>query len=270
MARRSKRLDALKGGEKKEASEEDERQKVIRQRKGNPNVEDESMKEHGAVTEKKTNREKVGKNDGGKDVILKEPSKTLRREKRKAGMARRDDQAKRGEYERNGKTEVGITHGENTNSETITVSSRKRTLYREENPYKDYEEEDERGLQKRRLLEGHNQERYLRRMLVEARYENHRLKYDDERRCEDENKRKGRERDIDESTRGIMDLEILHELRRLRTQMGNSHKQDRSQWMEEKVKLTTMIRVGMQTVPGGELKKIDIKKEKSLQKDQKP
>ncbi|XP_026437115.1 reticulocyte binding protein 2 homolog b-like [Papaver somniferum] len=179
VVRRSKRLEDRKGEEKGEASVADERRKVIRKRKGKPSVEEESMMEPirivkaRAITEGEANREKVEKNGGDKDMISKEPSKTLRREKRKVGMEKRGSQEKREEYERGSKMEVRISQEENANSETITASSRKRTLYQEENPYEDYEEEEERGLQKRRLLEGYNRESDLRRLLVEARDENH-------------------------------------------------------------------------------------------------
>ncbi|XP_026452352.1 uncharacterized protein LOC113352794 [Papaver somniferum] len=127
VVRRSRRLEARKEGEKGEASVADEKRE-----------------------EAEKNLHEVEKDDGDKDMITNESSKTLRREKRRvkyrserrAGTARRDSPAKR-EDGRGSKMEVGISQEEDANSETITTSSRKSIIYRKESPYEDYEEEDE-------------------------------------------------------------------------------------------------------------------------------
>ncbi|XP_026377862.1 uncharacterized protein LOC113272193 [Papaver somniferum] len=76
------------------------------------------------------------------------------------------------------------------------------------------------------LLEGYHRERDLRRLLEEARRENHELRYEEERKREVESKRVKTEVNIDEIRRRTIDHEVLCELRSLKMQVGSSQKGD--------------------------------------------
>ncbi|XP_026429936.1 uncharacterized protein LOC113326413 [Papaver somniferum] len=248
--RRRKRMKARREEMKVKASVEDG-ESTINRRKGKAEENTELMEEPVQIMKsrtiaiKGTTRKKKGK-DIDESMMLEEPNNAHHREKgrirykseKQAGTVKQGGQVTRQDYRRDNEVKMGNLREEDTSSEEVTTSSQMKIPTRGNDPLEDREEDGkstERRTQKKKLREGYDRERDLRRLLLEARCENQKLKYEEESRREDENKRKKSEKSIYEVRGRTLDQKILRELRGMMMEMGSSQRDRKTQWMWEDV-----------------------------------